>query len=339
MVKQDSAVFGDENGPQGGRGCRTEMDRFCEEWLDSKRERVRESTYVKYDSILRKHVLPFLGGCPPEEIGTRQIEAFREELTEEGLSPKTVKDVLVVWKQIRNYIYREYPGRLAREEVVYPKQTDADTRILTMGEQRRLLMYLTTDMDHGKFGVLLALFTGMRIGEVCALRWESVSCEERTIHVCQTVQRIKIIRREAGISSAGGGTGARTCVLLSAPKSRRSNRVIPMPEVLTGLFRQMRPADPSAYVLTGTDRFMEPRAMQYRLKRYMRECGLEGVHFHTLRHTFATHSVEAGVELKCLSEILGHSSPAITISRYVHTSMRFKMENMEKYENAVIQKP
>lgn len=93
---------------------------------------------------------------------------------------------------------------------------------------------------------------------------------------------------------------------------------------------RMRHENGAAYILTGSERCMEPRTLQYRMKKYARDCGLDGVHFHTLRHTFATRAVEAGFEIKSLSEILGHSTTTITLDRYVHSSLELKRENMRK---------
>lgn len=112
--------------------------------------------------------------------------------------------------------------------------------------------------------------------------------------------------------------------------SNTAVRTIPMTEYATGLCRRMKPQSSAAYVLTGTEAFMEPRTLQYRLEKYTQACGLEGVHFHTLRHTFATRAVEVGFEVKSLSEILGHASVTITLDRYVHASLELKRDNMQK---------
>ena len=122
----------------------------------------------------------------------------------------------------------------------------------------------------------------------------------------------------------------KTKIIIGTPKSDTSLRTIPLTEQAAELCGRMNPQSKAAYVLTGTDKYMEPRTLQYRLEKYTSECGLEGVHFHTLRHTFATRCVEVGFELKSLSEILGHASTAITLDRYVHASMDFKRDNMSK---------
>lgn len=180
--------------------------------------------------------------------------------------------------------------------------------MLTIEEQKRLVAYLLHPTDSCKFGLLLALYTGLRIGELCALRWSCIDLREQTIRIAATMQRL-------------GGTGEGTRIVIGAPKSDSSLRTIPLPAQIAVLCRHMQPADPEAYVLTGGPAYMEPRTLQYRLKRYTAACGLEGVHAHTLRHTFATRAIESGFELKSLSEVLGHATTAITMERYVHSTL------------------
>ena len=148
--------------------------------------------------------------------------------------------------------------------------------------------------------------------------------QEKTIRISATLQRL----RDTEITAVS--TGARTRVVTGPPKSDTSIRTIPLTEYAAELCGSMNPHSEVAYILTGTDVYMEPRTLQYRMEKYTRECGLEGVHFHTLRHTFATRAVEVGFEIKSLSEILGHSSTTITLDRYVHSSMQLKRENMSK---------
>ena len=194
-------------------------------------------------------------------------------------------------------------------------------RVLSREEQARLVAYLHEDLDSCRFGILLALCTGIRIGELCALQWESVSTNDKAIRIAKALQRL----HDTSVSQ-----GARTRIVIGPPKSDTSVRTIPMTEYATGLCRRMKPQSSAAYVLTGTEAFMEPRTLQYRLEKYTQACGLEGVHFHTLRHTFATRAVEVGFEVKSLSEILGHTSVTITLDRYVHASLELKRDNMQK---------
>ena len=294
---------------------------FCREWLEMKRGNVKESTFVKYDTILKKHILPKLDRCFPQGINTLVVEQFKQELLNEELSAKSVRDILMVLRSILKYTAVQYPGVFPAVEITYPKEQKNETRVLNYNEQERFVAYLQTDMDECKFGVLLALMTGMRIGELCALRWKNVSLQNRTIRVDATLQRIK------NLDAAGAG---KTKVVISSPKSDTSIRTIPLTDNAFRLCARFDCQRPSAFLLTGTEIYMEPRTVQKRLAKYTEACGLHGVHFHTIRHTFATRCVEVGFEIKSLSEILGHANTAITLNRYVHASMELKRTNMNK---------
>ena len=291
-----------------------------------RKPKVKESTYIKYDTALRKHIKPKLGGCFPMGMTTGLIDEFTEELLfEDELAPKTVHDVLVVLHGILKYTATFFTEGFPAIEINYPKPGKKEMRVLSREEQTRFVSYLLDDMDTCKFGVLLTLFTGVRIGELCALQWGSISMKEKTIRIDATLHRLR---------DTDGTGSTRTRIVIGTPKSDTSIRTIPMTDYAAALCRKMNPESPAAYVLTGTEAYMEPRTLQYKLEKYTRDCGLEGVHCHTLRHTFATRAVEVGFEIKSLSEILGHASTTITLDRYVHSSLILKRDNMKKL-NAV----
>lgn len=193
--------------------------------------------------------------------------------------------------------------------------------MLSRNEQGIFTAYLLDNADACKFGILLMLISGMRIGELCALRWDNINVCDKTISVASTMQRLHDTSKEGR---------NRTRIITDTPKSSNSIRTIPMTDFAAALCRRFDVQNPMAYILTGTEEYMEPRALQYRIRKYTRECGLEGVHAHTLRHSFATRAVEVGFEIKSLSEILGHASTTITLERYVHSSMELKRANMDK---------
>lgn len=296
---------------------------YCDEWLQLNRNRVKASTYVKYNSILEKYIKPRLGGCLVHALSTVIIEQFSHELLfVEELSPKTVKDILTMLHAIIEYTRKEFSDTLPSIDIIYPKVPKNEMRVLNREEQTQLVSYLLTDMDECKFGVLIALLTGMRIGEVCALQWGNVSLTDKTIKIQSTMQRLK---------NFDDSCSNKTKIVISEPKSNTSTRVIPLTEYAAKLCKARYCNNPNAFVLTGDPvRFLEPRSMQYKFERYAADCGLKDVHFHTLRHTFATRCVEVDFEIKSLSEILGHSSPRITLERYVHSSMELKRNNMNK---------
>ena len=320
VTRARAALLSGKPAPMGG--ARNRFAFFCDEWFRASKGKLKESTCVKYQATLEKHIKPRLGGCFPLGISEALIEQFTSELLfEEELAPKTVKDILMVLRSILNYTAKQFPGTFPQITIVYPKESKKEMRVLAKEEQSHFVNYLLSDMDECQFGILLALLTGIRIGELCALRWENISLKDRTIKISSTMQRLKDmdVNRET-----------KTKIVIGSPKSDTSIRTIPMSDDAAELCGKMNPQSPTAFVLTGTSDYMEPRVLQYRMEKYTRECGLEGVHFHTLRHTFATRCVEVGFEIKSLSEILGHANTTITLNRYVHSSMELKRDNMNK---------
>ena len=295
---------------------------FCDQWFEGCKGRLRESTCVKYETILTKHIKPRLGGCHPAALNSAMVDQFaRELLLAQKLAPKTIKDILVVLRSILKDAARHWPDLFPKVEIAYPKERKREARVLTQEEEARLTGYLLRDLDPCKFGVLLALLTGIRIGELCALKWENISLKDNTIRIAATMQRLK------NLDAQGKN---KTRIAIGSPKSETSARIIPLSDCTAALCRRMMPENPACFVLTGTPDYMEPRTLQYRLQKYAAGCGLADIHFHTLRHTFATRCVEVGFEIKSLSEILGHASPTVTLDRYVHSSMELKRANMNK---------
>ena len=305
-----------------GSICHRYFSVYCDEWLEVNRNRITESSYVKYSAVIEKHLKPSLGGIRTEAISTEVISRFTDLLIySKGLSSKTARDVLTILGSILKYAKKRAAARMPDVEIIFPKCQKKEMRVLSRSEQERFVEYLITDMDEYKFGILLALITGLRIGELCALRWENISFEERCIRIKSTMQRLKDFDTY------------NTKVIISNPKSESSVRVIPLTDYAVSLCRRFCSADSRAFVLTGdSERFCEPRKMQYHFTKIVEQLGFFGVHFHSLRHTFATRCVEVGFEIKSLSEILGHASPKITLERYVHSSIELKRDNMQKLE-------
>ena len=295
---------------------------YCDEWLRKKKKKVRESTYIKYTTNLEKHIKPRLGNCYPQGLTSDNADDFTEALLfEDELAAKTVHDILVVLHGVLRYTATQLPGYSAIN-INYPQEIYTEMCVLSCDEQKQLMKYLLTDTDPCKFGLLFMLITGVRIGELCALKWSNIDLKANTVHIAATLQRLHN-------TTADGGS--QTHIVIGAPKSKKSIRTIPLNDYDAALCRRFAGRD-DTYLLTGTENYMEPRTLEYRFQKYTQECGLEGVHPHTLRHTFATRAVEAGFDIKSLSEILGHSSTAITLERYVHSSLALKRTNMEKLD-------
>lgn len=301
------------------------FSKYCNEWLYLKKSKINESSYVKYLYMLEKHIIPSLGGLKITEITSIAIEEFSQTLlVKKKLSPKTVKDILVVFHSIFAYAEKSTKIRLKDIEINYPKERKREMRVLSPEEQRRFVTVLMEEPDVFKIGTLIALVTGIRIGELCAIHWRDVSFVDKTIRIASTMQRIKNTEQNAE---------KKTKVIITDPKSDTSARIIPITDFAFSLFGMLyNPGCPiDSFVLTcRVDKYIEPRVLQYHMREYCNKCGLSGVHFHTLRHSFATRCVETGFDIKSLSEILGHSNTKITLDRYVHSSLELKRANMMK---------
>ena len=174
-------------------------------------------------------------------------------------------------------------------------------------------------MSLKNIGILICLYTGLRVDEICALHWNDISLKEKTLYIHQTLQRLQ----NENIN------GKKTSLILSTPKSSCSIRTIPLPDDIAVVLDNF-PCKKEGYLLTGTDSCIEPRTMQNHFKHVLKEATIEETNFHTLRHTFATRCVEAGFDIKSLSEILGHSNVNITMNRYVHPTLELKRQNMQR---------
>lgn len=297
-------------------------------YLQSIKVNVKESTYARYSHLIDKHIRPNLGKYQLYTITTQLIERFIERQLNDGrldkkgaLSPKTVTDILTIIKSSMEYAKYNNLNVVCDLHKLTIKKKDKQIRVLCQSEQDKLVKVLLDDMDLYKFGVLLSLYTGIRIGELCALRWEDLCIINSTLKVYKTMQRIQDTSAEAI---------TKTKIIITEPKSKCSIRDIPLPEFLVNIAKQFS-NNPKAFILTGNvNKYIEPRTMQNHFKSYIEESGIEYANFHSLRHTFATRCVEIGFELKTLSEILGHANVNITLNRYVHSSFDLKYTNMNK---------
>lgn len=287
------------------------------EWLNSMKNQVKPCTYQKYECVCRNHIISDLGTIAVRYISRFTIMSFTERLLEKNLSTKTVNDILIVLGIALKYAQETYS--ITVPKINYVKEHQKEMRVFSAQEQRVINDYLMQQIDIHKFGVLLALYTGMRIGELCALRWDDITDEHIVIN--KTMMRIK---NEQG----------KTEVKICSPKSESSNRIIPTPKYLLPMINQFRS---NGYVLSNDKlKYTEPRLMQIKFGQMIAECNIEKTNFHALRHTFATRCIEAGVDVKTLSELLGHSDVKTTLNRYVHSSFELKQKSMEQLEMSLI---
>lgn len=287
-------------------------------WLTSRINTIKRSTYLKYESVIRNHLSPGIGQTQIRYLSSQMIDRFADEKlhSKTPLSPKTVNDILAILGLALSFAEQEYG--VPKPRICRVKEPHKEMRVLSIVEQQELETYLLQGMDSCKFGVLLALYTGLRIGELCALQWDDF--KDGTIVINKSMHRIK--------------SGGKTIIETTTPKSRSSIRVIPLPSFIMNFVEQFK--SEGAVMKTSQGKLVEPRLMQFRFKKYTAECNLSNVSFHALRHTFATRCVEAGFDIKSLSEILGHTDVKTTLNRYVHSSFELKRCNMDKLHMSAI---
>lgn len=279
-------------------------------WLNQVKQERKTATYAKYESIYRIYIKDTFGHEAISYLNSASISSFFPDTCSES----TIKSIYCVINQIIAYSHQYFQTTeifIKRKSVQRKKSV---IRIFSQSEQRCLVRYLYQNMDVYKLGILLCLSVGLRLGEICALRWEDIDFEMRLLYVKRTVQRIALKKEET-----------KTVLIENEPKTASSKREIPISDQLYDLLKEFKCSD--KYVLNGKYP-MEPRTYQYKFKRYLRAAGIANANFHVLRHTFATNCIGYGADVKSVSEILGHSDVKITLNRYVHPTLDTKRNNI-----------
>lgn len=304
--------------------CQITVSLLLDNWLSMRLTDIKESTHQRYELLIQMHILPYLGDTRISSLTAEKLSEYVRNLLKHGrldrcggLAEKTVNDVFSILKSALKLAARKYAVDPSLFEVKAP--TVRQKRVETLGDRECevLSRSILQKPDLNGAAYLLALNTGLRLGEVCGLRWSDLSFAERILTVNRTVLRLN--------------KGARTELTVQTPKTEASERAIPLTVEMLSLLAKLRNGVPEdAYILTGNClRPIEPRTLQYRFKAFLKAHGLRPIHFHTLRHTFATRSIEKGVDAKTLSELLGHSNVKTTLQLYVHPTMLHKRQIVE----------
>ena len=299
------------------------------QWLHMNCMRCKEATENKYEYLIYRHILPELGNCKVSELSSQRINEFIIKKSKSGrlnasggLSAAYVRSMTLIITSALHFAEMEQLCNPVSIHICRPSVEKKELQILNIEAQKSLERICFYKTDLTKLGVLLSLLLGLRLGEVCALTWKNIDLTTHVVHVRATVTRVK--KRENGIY-----------LTIGKPKTKTSERDIPIPNRLYMLLQQMYPNRVSDYVISNQESFLNPRTYEYRFQRLLTCCGIPLTNYHALRHTFATRCIEAGVDVKSLSEILGHANISITMNTYVHSSMELKRAQMEKLEQLV----
>jgi len=287
----------------------------AEEWLSMVENNKKHATYWKYRSVYEKYLKRKLGDFSFVELEETDLtELFQAEEMDQ-ISDCLRRSIYSVLNQILSYAAFYYHVKLFHLSCQKQKTEKRLVEALNQTEQSKLLQYLYEEMDIYKLGIIVCISTGLRLGEICALQWKDVDLKGKVLHVNATVQRI-----------AMDGQDRKTILLEGEPKSIFSKREIPLSDEMVKLLLPYQNRG-KKYVIQG-NKPMEPRTYQNKFQKYLQMAGIEKKNFHILRHTFATNCINSGMDIKSLSEILGHSDVKITLNRYVHPTIEWKRRYM-----------
>ena len=283
-------------------------------WKKDKQQYVKQSTIAAYALILENHILPVFGD--KVQLTEADVQAFALKKLQDGLSQKTVKDVLIVLKMIQKFGAKNGDLPFVEWSVKFPtEQTKQELEVLSINNQKRIMQYAIDNFTFRNLGIYICLSTGIRIGEVCALKWGDINIATETISINRTIERIYVI----------DGEKRHTEVVIGTPKTKNSLREIPMSKELLKIVRPLKKVMNDEYfILTNEAKPTEPRTYRNYYKQLLKQLGIPDLKFHGLRHSFATRCIESQCDYKTVSVILGHANISTTLNLYVHPNMEQK---------------
>lgn len=298
---------------------------WLNEWLSCYvRPTVKEKTYINYSNIVRIHISPHIGEYELEELKLPILQSLTAELFERGnsktgagLSASTVGNIInVLQKSLRFAVDVGMTDIQYSDHISRPKVQAKEVECLTLSEQKKIEAEILKNPRNKKLGILLCLYTGLRIGELMALRWSDINFESCVISVNGTCR--------------DGYVDGKLTKVIDTPKTASSKRVIPMPRQIVPYLKTLKKVSRSEYVISKQGEIISVRAYQKCFSAMLKRLRIEHKSFHSLRHTFATRALECGMDVKTLSEILGHKNPTITLNRYAHSMMEHKIAMMNR---------
>lgn len=289
-------------------------------WKKEKQLYVKQSTLFAYVLIIENHIVPALGN--KRELTEEDVQEFVLQKLRKGLSQKTVKGILIVLKMIQKFGSKHHFLPIAEWSVKYPtEQRKEELEVLSVDNQRKIMKYVINNFSFRNLGVYISLSTGMRIGEICALKWSDINLKRESICVNRTIERIYIIK-----------DGKRhTELVMGTPKTKNSIREIPIDcELMKLISSYATKANQDHFVLTNKTKPTEPRTYRNYYKKLLKQLNIPNLKFHGLRHSFATRCIESQCDYKTVSVILGHANISTTLNLYVHPNMEQKRKCINK---------
>lgn len=304
----------------------TQFKTLLNQWLQHKKPMITPSTYASFVLIADNHLIPHFGKRKIGSITERDIQGYIAYLYDAGrldkqggLTVKTIRDVILVLRLALEYGYKERAIPLLNWDLIeYPKELGLKkVNSLSKDQEQALIQCIYMHLNRKTAGVLVALFTGLRIGELCGLQMQDISLVDKTLNINKTVQRIYDKRKGASF------------LYIGPPKTKTSTRVIPLPSLLMNIIKKFYTENPNHYFLTGKSKPTEPRTYRQFFARFLARHELQKVKFHEIRHSFAVRAIEIPeFDIKSLSEILGHKNVSFTLNVYGSANLQQKIKCM-----------
>lgn len=296
------------------------INQITEEWKEEKKKYVKKSTYAAYQLLIQNHIKPYFGDL--YEVNEEKVQQFVFDKLDAGLSEKTIRDIIIVLKMILKFGIKNGYLEYAQIDAKFPsKQEKKDLDVLSKADQKKFMEHLRNNFTFKNLGIFICLSTGMRIGEICGLRWCDVDTVEGVIKVRHTLQRIYIIEGET----------RHTELLLDTPKTANSVRDIPMSSELLKMLKSLnKVVNENYYVISNDIKPIEPRTYRNYYKKLCKQLDIPKLKFHGLRHSFATRCIESKADYKTVSVLLGHSNISTTLNLYVHPNKEQKKKTIDK---------
>ena len=290
-------------------------------WMQKKKDYIKESTYSNYSNIISNHIIPELGNIKLSNLNNKLIQEYLINKYKTGrldgnggLSNKTIRDIIAVVKSSLKYAIKEEMINNINLDFTYPKIGNKDKiYIIPKKDQEKLITYIKQNENTRSLGVLLALYSGIRIGELCALQWKDIDFKNNILHINKTLQRIYIKDNKESVSK----------IIITNPKTHNAERDIPLNKRFADILKKYQ-TESNNYILSNCDKWIEPRTYRRYFKKCLDKAKIGQINFHGLRHTFATNCIKLGVDYKTVSELLGHANVNITLNLYVHPQMSQK---------------
>lgn len=309
------------------------VEQWCHEWLWSyKRNSVKQKTFDQYETILRTHIISDIGDIRLADLKTMHIQRIINKMYDSGLSHRTIEVMKIVMHAALKQAQRnKLVGENVCENVVLPRKQPKHIRVLNEDEQTKLIAALK-DNYIGR-GLLFALYTGMRRGEVLALKWSDYDKNEKTISITKALSRVRTYNKD----------GNKTMLTVTTPKTDTSIRTVPLIDKAVELLAEHKRKQERYMELVGdyyTDNdlifsssrgdYLDPGNFNRKLNKTVKKIGIAQISPHALRHSFATRGLEAEVSLKAMQELLGHSSITVTGDIYTHILKEQKRKEISK---------